>query len=178
MYENSKRGEMSCYLTQKQNTTVMQPSGAVPLSHAQCRNTRHNYISLLRPERGNREFILEFSGLYQYQLREGRSRSTRRKPLTTCSLDTSYQSEIFLPQLWFEPLHYRRHTHYRQRRRVLNHCATGHLLIQHDQGFCHSCRVLKLRNLPSQPPNVYRSLEIGMFIMSNIVNLPEGFFFF
>jgi hypothetical protein len=61
-----------CYLTQKQHTTIMQPSGAVPLSHTQYRNTRHNDISLLWPERGNREFILEFSGLYHYQLREGR----------------------------------------------------------------------------------------------------------
>jgi hypothetical protein len=61
-----------CYVTQKQHTTVMQPSGAVPLSHTQYRNTRHNDISLLWPERGNREFILEFSGLYHYQLMEGR----------------------------------------------------------------------------------------------------------
>jgi hypothetical protein len=38
----------------------------------QHRNTRHNDISLLWPERENREFILEFSGLYHYQLREGR----------------------------------------------------------------------------------------------------------
>jgi hypothetical protein len=43
---------------------------------------------------------------------------TRRKPLTTCSIDASYQSENFLPRLWFEPLHYRRHTHYRQRRQA------------------------------------------------------------
>jgi hypothetical protein len=50
----------------------MQPSGAVPLSHTQYRNTRQNNISLLWPEKGNNEFILEFSGLYHYQLREGR----------------------------------------------------------------------------------------------------------
>jgi hypothetical protein len=42
--------------------------------------------------------------------RRGGSRSTRRKPRTTCSVDASCQSENFLPLLWFEPLHYRRHT--------------------------------------------------------------------
>jgi hypothetical protein len=42
-------------------------------SFTQYRNTRYNDVSLLWPERGNREFIfLEFSGLYHYQLREGR----------------------------------------------------------------------------------------------------------
>jgi hypothetical protein len=42
-----------CYLTQKQHTTVMQPAGAVPLlqHNTQYRNTRHNDISLLWPER-------------------------------------------------------------------------------------------------------------------------------
>jgi hypothetical protein len=44
------------------------------------------------------------------------------------------------------------------------------LWIQHDQGFCHSSVLLTLRNLPStwlyQPPNVYSSVEIRMFIMS------------
>jgi hypothetical protein len=57
----------------------MQPSGAVLLSHTQYRNTRHNDISLLWPERGNREFILEFNGLYHYQLREGRKPKYSKK---------------------------------------------------------------------------------------------------
>jgi hypothetical protein len=51
-----------CYPTQKQHTTVMQPSGA-KTTQTQHRNTRHNDISLLWPERGNREFILEFTGI-------------------------------------------------------------------------------------------------------------------
>jgi hypothetical protein len=50
--------------------------------------------------------------------RRGGSRSTRRKPLTTCSENASCQSQNFFSLLWFEPLHYRRHTHYRQRRRT------------------------------------------------------------
>jgi hypothetical protein len=45
-----------CYLSQKQQTTVMQPAGA-KTTQTQHRNTRHNDISLLRPERGNREFL-------------------------------------------------------------------------------------------------------------------------
>jgi hypothetical protein len=49
----------------------MQPAGA-KTTQTQHRNTRHNDNSLLWPERGNREFILEFSRLYHYHLKEGR----------------------------------------------------------------------------------------------------------
>jgi hypothetical protein len=38
-------------------------------------------------------------------------------------------------------------------------------------GLCHSSVVLKLRNIPT--PNVYRSSEIRIFIMSKNVQYPE-----
>jgi hypothetical protein len=56
----------------------MQPAGAVPLSQHNT-ETRHNDISLLWPERENHEFILEFSGLYHYRLREGRKLKNSEK---------------------------------------------------------------------------------------------------
>jgi hypothetical protein len=49
----------------------MQPAGA-KTTQRQHRNTRHNDISLLWPEREIMNLFLEFSGLYHYHLKEGR----------------------------------------------------------------------------------------------------------
>jgi hypothetical protein len=46
-------------------------------------------------------------------------------------------------------------------------------LIQHSQGFGHSCRVSKLRDFTKlEPSNCYRSLGIDICLFLNITQFP------
>jgi predicted phosphoadenosine phosphosulfate sulfurtransferase len=70
--QDSKCGEMSLLPNTETTHNSYAAFGCRTSFTPQHRNTWHNDILLLWPERENREFILEFSGLYHYQLRAGR----------------------------------------------------------------------------------------------------------